>query len=78
LPGGDAASFSIGGNDSDQLVLTAGVLDFETTPQSSSTCPVEVFNGITYWACSYDDNRVAMNYRRLRSEQQFLAADQQE
>ena len=31
------------------------------TLESSATCPVVVYNGITYWAYSYIDNRVAMN-----------------
>jgi hypothetical protein len=33
----------------------------EDPPLSSDTCPIVVFNGITYWAFSYFDNRVAMN-----------------
>ena len=33
----------------------------EDPPLSSATCPLVVFNGITYWAFSYVDNRVAMN-----------------
>ncbi|RKG80456.1 hypothetical protein [Corallococcus terminator] len=30
------------------------------TTQSSTTCPVLLFNGFTYWAYSYSDNRLGM------------------
>jgi hypothetical protein len=46
--GADAASFSIGGPGMNQLVLTAGVLDFETKPGYSVTVRVTDAGGLTF------------------------------
>jgi hypothetical protein len=46
--GTDSASFSIGGPDMDQLVLTAGVLDFETQSSYSVTVRVTDVDGLTF------------------------------
>ncbi len=46
--GADSASFSIGGPDMDQLVLTAGVLDFETKSSYSVTVRATDIKGLSF------------------------------
>ncbi len=46
--GADAGLFSIGGASSDELILTNGVLDFETKPSYSVTVRVTDSGGLTY------------------------------
>ena len=46
--GTDAALFSIGGANNDRLILTAGVLDFETKPSYAVTVRVTDFAGATF------------------------------
>jgi thermitase len=46
--GADAASFSIGGPNMDQLILTAGVLDFETKSSYSVTVRVTDAGGLSF------------------------------
>ncbi len=48
MGGADAASFSIGGAGSDELILTDGVLDFETQSSYSVTVRVTDSGGNTY------------------------------
>ncbi|HEX5056153.1 MAG TPA: cadherin domain-containing protein [Gammaproteobacteria bacterium] len=46
--GADAGSFSIGGADMDQLILTAGALDFETKSSYNVTVRVTDAGGLTF------------------------------
>ena len=46
--GADASLFSVGGAGSDELILTNGILDFETKPSYSVTVRVTDAGGLTY------------------------------
>ncbi len=46
--GADAGLFTIGGASSDELILTNGILDFETKPAYSVTVRVTDSGGLTY------------------------------